>query len=222
MRRRSETLRERLETVKAMDERRSASKIRRPDCVRSDEQKRRKANPALPALCACDYIPKTCMTRSATVSTVTIATVAHITALPTHVLTNLPMIRLSAAIRAMNTSSTGRITPSDELGGEHDAHKIQVRNENHHGGKHDDRCEDALEHGASFQVKSMPASQPNASQMTNDVVSGSTQAAKSSPPSNPPRTESAHTGPRTGQARWRLRLRSRRRCPAVQAPRPSR
>ena len=35
-----------------------------------------------------------------------------------------------------------------------------------------------LNMGASFHVKSTPASQPNASQITNDVVSGSTHAAR--------------------------------------------
>ena len=42
-----------------------------------------------------------------------------------------------------------------------------------------------LKSGASFQVKFTPASQPNASQMTNEVVSGSTHAARNDAATSP-------------------------------------
>ena len=91
---------------------------------------------------------------------------------------NLPMTRLSDEISAMNTSSTGStrplinwamsMTPMRSMFG---MSTITAENAM-------TNVKMLLNSGASFHLKDTPASQPNASQMTNAVVSGSTHAAK--------------------------------------------
>ena len=57
-----------------------------------------------------------------------------------------------------------------------------------------------LKSGASFQVKFTPASQPNASQMTNEVVRGSTQAASKLAATSPMAKSASAYGPAKGRA----------------------
>ncbi len=78
---------------------------------------------------------------------------------------------------AMNTSSTGRITPLTNCA-------VSMMPIRFNPGIRITTAETTmtkvkmpLNRGASFQLNETPASQPNASQITNEVVSGSTQAA---------------------------------------------
>ena len=78
----------------------------------------------------------------------------------------------------MNTSSTGRMRPFTNWA-------VSITPMRSMFGTSTTTAENAitnvkmlLNSGASFHLNETPASQPNASQMTNDVVSGSTQAAK--------------------------------------------
>ena len=112
-------------------------------------------------------------------------TVAHRRNLAIGPMAYLPIMRGFDAISAMNTKSTGRIIPlmncdlsmmsiSPMSGNKTtiiEATIITVSN--------------VLKVGASFHSKSTPASQPNASQTTNEVVRGNTHAAKNEAATRP-------------------------------------
>ena len=119
------------------------------------------------------------------VSTVTIATVSHsknLVILPT---AYFPMIRSLPAISAIKIRSTGKIKPPINC----DCNIMSIKPIS---GKSTITSERAiiivskvLKVGASFHLKSTPASHPKASQTTNEVVSGSTHAAKNEAATSP-------------------------------------
>ena len=89
-----------------------------------------------------------------------------------------PITRLSAAMMAMNTSSTGSTRPFTNWA-------VSITPMRSMFGTSTTTAENAitnvkmlLNSGASFHLNETPASQPKASQMTNAEVNGRTQAAK--------------------------------------------
>lgn len=98
---------------------------------------------------------------------------------------NLPMMRLLPAMSAIKTSKTGKIKPPMNW-------EFSIMSISPMSGSSTITSEATiitvsrvLNVGASFHVKSTPASHPKASQTTKEVVKGSTQAAKNDAATRP-------------------------------------
>ena len=89
-----------------------------------------------------------------------------------------PMMRLSAAMTAMNTKSTGSTRPFTNCAVSMTPMRSMLGTSTTTAENAITNVKMLLNSGASRHLNDTPASQPNASQMTNAVVSGSTQAAR--------------------------------------------
>lgn len=113
-----------------------------------------------------------------------------------------PIILLSAAMRVINISKTGKIRPPINCEFSIISIKPMFGIKTITSERAIIAVKSPLKVGASLHLKSTPASQPKASQTTKDVVSGKTQAAKKDAATNPtPKRISAYSPAKGANAR---------------------